>query len=128
MRFATVTPGVTGDAGDRMTTPLAQSLRGLAVTEAREADDDLRLAFGPFIRLSIFNRRQLTPPVTTPDRLVGKVVAAVEESDRAVVILFLDGGRLAIDLTPAGYRGLEAMMLLRAGKPMVVWERAACPQ
>lgn len=104
-----------------MRTVLSQALQGLAVTEARTVGDYLRLAFGDRVRLSVFNVFTLMPAGTV-GALVGKIVAVIDEAPTSIAIRFLDGDQIVIDMTPAGYRAPEAIMLHRVGQPMVVWE------
>jgi len=103
-----------------MASPL-HFLEGLTVSHASIVHDYVQLSFGEQVGLSIYNEISLDPPSTQFELLVGKMVVKILESEEAIVISFLDGSSLEVDLHPVAYGGPEALQLNRQGEPPVIW-------
>ena len=98
-----------------------QTLRDMTVTKADVVHDYVQLAFGDSVGLSIYNEISLAPESIPFDQLKGKCVKSVVESEESIALEFTDGTRLAVNLHAVGYRGPEALQLVRRGEPPMIW-------
>lgn len=95
---------------------------GMKVTGATLAQGDAGISFENGASLAIYNKFDLVGPASNDqNRLIGNIVARVEESADAISIIFENNLALRIDLREEAYAGPEAMQLCVPGAPIIVW-------
>ncbi|SKA36731.1 hypothetical protein SAMN02745126_05830 [Enhydrobacter aerosaccus] len=99
-------------------------LKGRIVSEASTLHDHMQIVFDSDVSLSIDTGVRIVPPSVLVGDLAGRVVDSVEESRDEIKILFIDGVCIEIDMRPQAWRGPEALVLQRKGRPELVWNEA----
>jgi len=107
-----------------------QELIGLKVSKASLVHDYLQIFFEGGAVLNVYNPFRLSggaardggaPPVGA------SVLASVEEEGRKIELTFSNGVVVSIDMRDEAYQGPEALELVRAGSPTVVWRSDDAP-
>ncbi|HKG15075.1 MAG TPA: hypothetical protein VKB12_17255 [Pyrinomonadaceae bacterium] len=107
-----------------------QELVGLEVSKASLVHDYLQVFFEGGAILNVYNVFHLSggaagdggaPP------LDASTLAAVKEEVQEVELTFSNGVVISIDMRDEAYQGPEALELIRAGSPTVVWRSDDAP-